>query len=203
MTKYTTLLNILDVIRKEAPKEFKRYNPPENKSEELNNARARAYIHLFLKVRFGILDFVEREKFITDDPQDGGIDGYYIDEPFKTIYFIQSKFRITEKNFNEKEILVSELLQMDVSRVCEGERENENGIPYNSKIYKFQSEIQKIPDIAKWRYEVFILGNVTTKVTPSQIKKLTGGLPATIYNNNKAIGDNLSNFWNRQVHLFN
>jgi hypothetical protein len=186
MAKYTTLLNVLDVIRKEAPKEFKRYNPPENKSEELNNARARAYIHLFLKVRFGLLDFVEREKFITDDPQDGGIDGYYIDKESKIVYCIQSKFRTTEKNFNKKEILISELLQMDVDRVVKGEKVSDNDVPYNSKILKFQSEIQEISNIGQWDYEVIILGNVTAKVTESQIKKLTGGFSGTIYDNNKA-----------------
>ena len=185
MSKYTTLLNILDVIRCEAPEGFKRYNPPESKVEELNNARARTFIHLFLKVKFGILDFKEREKFITDDPQDGGIDGYYLDEEHKKVYFFQSKFRTTEKNFNEKEILFSELLQMDVDRISNGENTDEKGISYNSKIQKLQSEIKKIPDIGRWKHEVFIIANVATNITQSQLTRLTGGFPAIIYNNNK------------------
>jgi hypothetical protein len=184
MSKYVTLVNILDVLRNEAPEGYKRYHPPSNKIEELNNARARAFIHLFLKVKFGILDFKEREGFITDDPQDGGIDGYYLDEDCKKIYFLQSKFRTTEKNFDEKEILFSELLQMDVDRISDGEKTDEKGIPYNSKISKMQSEIQQIPDVGKWKHEVFIIANVAASALPSQLKKLTGGFPATLYNNN-------------------
>lgn len=183
MSKYNTLLNILDVIRREAPEEFKRYNPPESKVEELNNARSRTFIHLFLKVKFGILDFKEREKFITDDPQDGGIDGYYLDEEHKKIYFFQSKFRTNEKNFNEKEILFSELLKMDVDRITDGEKADEKRVLYNPKIQKMLTEIQKIPDIGKWKTEVVILANVAD-VTPSQLKKLTGGFSPTIYKNN-------------------
>ena len=88
----------------------------------MGHARSRAFIHLFLKVRFGLTHFKEREQFLTDDPQDGGIDGYFLDEEHKTIYLIQSKFRSSEINFKEKEILFSELLQMDVDRVVDGGR---------------------------------------------------------------------------------
>ncbi len=131
MSKYATLLNILDQIRTEAPEANRRYRPPQSNPEEINNARSRAFIHLFLKVKFGILEFTEREKYITDDPQDGGIDGYYLDEGLKTIYFIQSKFRTTEINFAEKPIDLTELLQMDVNRIATGENTYESGIPYN------------------------------------------------------------------------
>jgi hypothetical protein len=185
VNKYATLLNILDAIRAEAPEEFKRYRPAEGKFEELNNARSRAFIHLFLKVKFGVLDFKEREKHITDDPQDGGIDGYYLDADNKKICFFQSKFRVTAKNFEEKEILFTELLQMDVDCIVDGNSTDDKGILYNSKIHKMLSEIQKIPDIGKWKHEVFIIANVGSAVTPSQLKKLTGGFPATIYNHNK------------------
>ena len=79
MNKYSTLLNILDRIRSEATSSFEqKYNPSDNDIEKINQARARAFIHLYLKVSFGILDFNEREKCITDGSYDGGIDGYFI-----------------------------------------------------------------------------------------------------------------------------
>jgi hypothetical protein len=133
MSKYETLLNILDQLRKEAPQEYKRYYPLENDIEGLNNARSRAYIHLFLKVKFGILDFKKREELIADGPQDGGIDAYYIDNEAKCIYFIQAKFRTNESNFNNREILLKELLQMEVNRIIIVEGEDEKKQPYNNK----------------------------------------------------------------------
>lgn len=122
MNKYQTLINVLDQLRKEAPKEYKRYYPLETDQEGLNKARARAYIHLFLKVKFGLLDFKSREEFITDDTYDGGIDGYYIDDENKKIYFIQSKFRTNQQNFEEKNIDLDELISMDLDRITKGEK---------------------------------------------------------------------------------
>ncbi|MFK8039602.1 MAG: hypothetical protein AB8B74_15025, partial [Crocinitomicaceae bacterium] len=73
MTKYQTLINILDTIIKEAPASMNKKYPKTNDVEKLNQSRARAFIHLYLKVNFGLLDFNEREHFITDDSYDGGI----------------------------------------------------------------------------------------------------------------------------------
>jgi hypothetical protein len=96
--KYELLLRILDKIREEAPEQYKRlYSRDEFDLEKVNQARSRAYIHLYLKVLFGLLDFNEREKNITDGTDDGGIDGYFIDRETKSIHLIQSKFRTTEK----------------------------------------------------------------------------------------------------------
>ncbi|NJN92252.1 MAG: hypothetical protein HC878_19060 [Leptolyngbyaceae cyanobacterium SL_5_14] len=117
MSKYETLTKILDQLRKEAPSKIGRYYPATENAETLNQLRARTFIHLFLKVKFGLTDFQQRENFITDDTQDGGVDAYYINQENKRIYFIQSKFRTTEANFNSKEILLSELLQMDIDRI--------------------------------------------------------------------------------------
>ncbi len=185
MSKYTTLITILDRIREDAPAEYKRYRPAEARVEEMNHARARAFVHLFLKVKFGLVDFIEREQLITDDPQDGGIDGYYIDEEHKRIYLIQSKFRTTETNFNEKEILFSELLQMDIERITRGEESDESGVPYNAKIKRMASTISQIPDIARWMYDVVILANIPTNISQSQLRKLTGGYPTVLYNHSK------------------
>lgn len=189
MSKYETLVNVLDKIRLEAPEPFKRYRPAEDKTEELNHARSRAFIHMFLKVKFGVLDFTEREKYITDDPQDGGVDGYFIDEEAKKVYFIQSKFRTTERNFSAKEILFSELLQMDCDRMTDGKEAYENDVPYNAKIKSMLRQIQKIPDIGRWNYEVIILANVSAKITTSQIRKLTGGFPGILYDHARVYRD--------------
>jgi len=185
MSRYTTLITILDQICAEAPPDFKRYHPAETKYEEVGHARSRAFVHLFLKVRFGLTDFRAREQFVTDDPQDGGIDGYYLDDEDKTIHLIQSKFRRSESNFEEKEILFSELLQMDVDRVVKGESTDDNGIPYNAKIKKMQGAINRIPDIGRWKYEVAILANIPGQVSANQLRKLTGGYSPILYNHNR------------------
>ena len=48
-----------------------------------------------------------------------------------------------------------------------------------------QNAISQIPDIGRWKYEVAILANVPGQVSPSQLKKLTGGYPAILYNHNR------------------
>ena len=127
---------MLDKLRIEAPEVYKKYYPQEGETEKLNQARSRAYIHLFLKVKFGFLDFLDREEKITDASEDGGIDAYYIEENEKIVYFVQSKFRITKKNFESKDITLEEILSMDIDRITDGETKQENGIAYNNKIQK-------------------------------------------------------------------
>ncbi|MEA4966800.1 MAG: hypothetical protein VB048_01600, partial [Bacteroidaceae bacterium] len=84
--KYQILIKILDEIKNEAPDKYKKYHSV--KEEDIPKIRAKCYIHLFLKVTFGILDFEDREYCITDDTYDGGIDAYYIDQEDKVIYYI-------------------------------------------------------------------------------------------------------------------
>ena len=48
--KYAILINVLDKLREEAPETFKKYYPKEEEIDKLNQARSRAYIHLFLKL---------------------------------------------------------------------------------------------------------------------------------------------------------
>jgi len=121
MSHFETLIRILDQLRTEAPSQYKSYYPLESDIEKLNQARAKALIHLFLKVKFGLLDFLEREACITDDTDDGGIDAYYIDEETRQIYLIQSKFRTNASNFQAKEITLNDILKMDTERVLKGE----------------------------------------------------------------------------------
>ncbi len=172
MSKYQTLVNILDELRKEAPAEYKRYYPIESNIEELNKARARSYIHLFLKVKFGLLQFQERESFITDDKSDGGIDGYFIDQENKIIYFIQSKFRINEKNFENKNIELDELLNMDLDRITKGEQSYADGTKYNNKIQQLIDNIQNIDDYVKYEEKVILLANLKDKYK-TKLKPIT------------------------------
>lgn len=188
MSKYDTLVNILDRIRFEAPKEHKRYRPKSGDVEKLNQARSRALIHLFLKVSFGLLDFKEREKLVTDGGQDGGVDAYYIDDIDKKIILIQSKFRANSKNYENKEISLSELLKMDVDRISDGESENEDGIEYNGKIKQLLRDLSEIPDIGRYAYEVVILANLK-ECKQSLLRKLTGGFPAQIFDFSRVYKD--------------
>lgn len=172
MTKYSTLINILDQLRNEAPISYKKYYPDINNIDELNKARSRTFIHLFLKVKFGLLVFNEREKFITDETNDGGVDAYYIDRENKKIYFIQSKFRATEENFEEKNIEIEELYNMELDRITKGEKFHVNGVKFNSKILNLIDEISNINDYPKYEEKVIILANLKSKHIP-RLKSLT------------------------------
>ena len=122
MTRYEILRNIHTGILNEAPEKYsKLYEKDPNKTDQYNNSLSRAFIHLFLKVRFDLLDFEQREYYVTDGGNDGGIDGYYIDKEQKIIYLFQSKFRANENNFHDKEITLKELLAMDIQHILEGE----------------------------------------------------------------------------------
>lgn len=164
------------------------YIVPNNEPEKINQARAKAFIHLFLKATHGILDFNQREEYITDGTHDGGIDAYYIDQQLKCIFFIQSKFRTTENNFENKDISIEELLKMDIDRILKGESTHENGIPYNSRIAGMQNKMKEISDIARFRYEVVILANLK-KISDSKIRLLTTGLPYQIFDFKKTFSD--------------
>jgi hypothetical protein len=186
--KYNTLVNILDRLRFEAPANFKRYYPKEDDIEKINQARSRAFIHLYLKVKFGLLDFTEREYFITDGSQDGGIDGYYISTENRLIYFIQSKFRTNKKNFENKEITLSEILNMDTQEITQGNTSNEDGIEYNGKIKQLVREISQISDIGNYNYKVIILANLES-VKSTKLRMLTGGFPSEVFNFDKCYSD--------------
>lgn len=181
MSKYKTLLNILDKICNEAPDSYKKYNLDHDNIESINQARSRALIHLFLKVNFGLLDFEEREKLITDGSYDGGIDAYFIDTESKTTYIIQSKFRTTESNFENKSIDINELANMEIDRILDGEDKDENGNDYNGKIKQFIRELSLIPDIGKYKEKIIILAN-TPSCNDRAFKKLCNGFSPVIYN---------------------
>jgi len=187
MSKYDDLVNVIDKICVEAPTENRRYYPASNNSESILQARSRGFIHLYLKVKFGLINFLEREKYITDDVDDGGIDGYYIDKENKKLNFIQSKFRANENNFENKEITLEEILSMDITRVMGGETCYESGTRYNSKIHKLIRDLQEISDIPRYEIRVILLANIKNSLQ-SNIKRILGYTP-DIYNFEKCYNE--------------
>ncbi|MYM90753.1 AIPR protein [Rugamonas sp. FT82W] len=172
---YNTLGRVLKSLCAEAPQSLPVYHPKPGHHEAEILAKSRALLHLYLKARFGLVSFEDRERYITDDPQDGGIDAFYIDESSKKIHILQAKFRANAKNFSEVGITPGELLKMDVKRVTSGEKNDETGVPYNQKITKnLQKALRGLTDIGRYDYKVVILGN-TNKLTQSALKKLIDG----------------------------
>ena len=189
MTRYEILRNILGKIIEEAPDKYsKLYEKDPSKVEQYNNALSRAFIHLFLKVRFDLIDFEEREYYITDGGNDGGIDGYYIDKDKKEIFLFQSKFRATEDNFHEKEISMKEMLAMDIERILNGEKTDERGNEYRGKIFQLQRDISSIPDIPRYNYRVIVFANLKG-VSDTELNRLTGGYQVEVVDCQKCYSD--------------
>lgn len=189
LTSYDMLLNILDRIIEEAPEKYsKLYEKDRSKTEQYNSSLSRAFIHMFLKVRFDILNFEEREHYVTDGSNDGGIDGYYIDKNNKLIYLIQSKFRVNEKNFREKEISMRELLSMDIKRITGGEAVDENGNEYRGKIKQLQRELSDIDDLPRYGFKVIVFANLKG-ISETDLTRLTGGFKVEVIDNEKCYSD--------------
>ena len=182
---YETLCRVLDSLRTEAPAKDATYNPPPGNADALIQARSRALLHLFLKARFGLVHFRDREAFVTDGTNDGGIDAYYIDRRSKRIYVLQSKFRATSKNFSTTNMSASDLLKMDVSRILKGENSNEKGIPYNTRIKGMQKAIQKLPDAGSYETQVVLLGN-SKNLSPGDLDKLVEGYSVDQFSHDRA-----------------
>jgi hypothetical protein len=101
------LLRILDALRAEArgTKWDQQYATDSADQDSIQQARGKAFIHLYLKVMFEIADFAERESYVTDGADDGGIDGYYIgvsiysSQNFATRNATLNRRRSIQKNF--------------------------------------------------------------------------------------------------------
>ena len=182
--KYETLLNTLDKICEEAPDKFVSYKTDKSNIDSLNQARSKAFIHLFLKVKCGMASFLERHNFITDGTQDGGVDAYYIDRENKKIFLIQSKFRTTKDNFEKKKITANDLVSMEVQRILKGEEKDSRGNSFSGKIKTFQSEWSKISDQAYYKYCVIILGNLEN-YTDEQIKRIIDNSDYEVFDFNR------------------
>jgi len=163
--KYNTFINILDKIRYEAPENYKTYRPDVTGDEKKDNinieqARSKAFVHLYLKTTFGLLDFEKRNDYVTDGKYDGGIDGYYFNETDKKLYFIQAKFRANEKNFETKPISPDEIFKIDAKRIVKGEYFDLDGNEYNAKIRTLIDKWKKVNDKANYQdIKVIILAN--------------------------------------------
>ena len=175
------LVRVLDGIRSEAlgTKFESLYANGSTSLNDIWQARSRAYVHLYLKVMFGISDFERREVYVTDGSHDGGIDGYYIDSEARTIFLIQSKFRQTEENFENKPIELAEILSMQIKRVLAGEETDEDGQKYNGKIAGFQRGVSEIADLGRYKYRVIIIANIKN-VSEQGLLRLTDGFGAEV-----------------------
>ena len=91
MNKYETLVSIVEKIRQEAPLSQKRYHPHKTEVEKMRSALARSFIHLFLKVKFGLVEFGER--YFKGQQRDWA--GYYKGETLNddVLKYFSAKFR--------------------------------------------------------------------------------------------------------------
>lgn len=183
--QFNTLIKALDTLRLEEPKSYKSYHPEDGDNDGLHHARALAFIHLLLKVRFGVADFLERHKLITEGSQDGGVDAYLIDTDRKKIFLIQSKSRTTSESFQGNAMNANDLIKMEVTRIMKGEPTDSRGEPFNNKIIAFQTVVSQIRDIAKYDYVVIFLGNVKD-YSDGQIRKLIDNCEYEKYDANQA-----------------
>jgi len=183
--KYSMLVSVLDKLCAEAPGSYKTYRPRPEELEAVQYSRSLAFIHLLLKVRFGVSDFLVRHRQITDGSQDGGMDAFHIDYERKKLYMIQSKFRNTLKNFTDKSMEAGELIKMEVARITKGHETDSSGNRFNEKVLLFQQHIRNIRDIAKYDYIVLLLGNVYS-FNEEQIRKLIDNTYYEIYDADKA-----------------
>lgn len=160
--KYRILLGILDAYvekGREVPKASKKFQHTDT-DEHLNQARARAFIHLYLESHYGVGDFATRETLITDGANDGGIDAYFIDEDRRVIDVVQAKFRTNPYNFEAKDIDPGELAAVEIEKVLAGEEIAASGNKFNGRVLGLIRKISEIPNIARYRAQVTVLANV-------------------------------------------
>ena len=174
--KHNLLKKTLDGIAASAPSELSIYHPDENDQDAQIHKYSRAQIHLFLRVRFGILDFDIVENQITDGTGDGGLDAYHIDEDKKIIYLIQSKYKTTPVGYLNNDVDWREFFKMELDRIVRGEAGSISGNQYSGKVKAFQQRITNIPDIARWEYALVYLGNVPSAITKENLLGISGGV---------------------------
>lgn len=181
--KFETLNNILDKIAVDAPSNFKSFKDTSTEDKR-DQVRSKSLIHLFLMVRFGIQDFTERNNYITDGSNDGGIDAYYIDKESKQIYIIQSKYRTNKFNFESKEINIDEIIKMEIGNILKGSQVDSNGTQYNGKILGMQRIINDLPQLGLYTYKVIFLCNLK-KYHNNQISRLVENFDFEVFDYEK------------------
>lgn len=184
MSKYQDLVHVLDTICAEAPIDNRTYHPAKTEISAIEQARSRAYIHLFLKAKFGLLSFEERELFVTDGSADAGVDAYYIDKDNRKVYFIQSKFRNSDSNFTGKVISYGELLSMDIDRISHGETHADDGSPYNTGIQRLIERLQSIDNLGRYEFVVILIANLRER-DHRYLGRLIGSFRTEIYDHER------------------
>lgn len=174
--KHELLNSTLDNISESAPAELSVYHPDAENLDAQIHKYSRAQIHLFLRVRFCLLDFNLVESQITDGTGDGGLDAYHIDEEKKVIYLIQSKYKTTPDGYLNSDVDWREFFRMELDRIVRGEVGSISGNQYSGKIHAFQQKIRNITDIARWNYILIYLGNVPSAITKENLLSISGGV---------------------------
>jgi hypothetical protein len=174
--KHELLNTTLDNISESAPAELSVYHPDPQNTDAQIHKYSRAQIHLFLRVRFCLLDFNLVESQITDGTGDGGLDAYHIDEEKKVIYLIQSKYKTTPDGYLNSDVDWREFFKMELDRIVRGEAGSVSGNQYSGKIQAFQQKIRNITDIARWNYILIYLGNVPSAITKENLLSISGGV---------------------------
>lgn len=174
--KHNLLKKTLDGIAEWAPEQFNTYHPNENDQDAQIHKYSRSQIHLFLRVRFGLLDFNIVENQITDGTDDGGLDAYHIDEGKKIIYLIQSKYKTTPEGYINSDVDWREFFKMELDRIVQGETDSIWGRQYNGKVRGLQQKMRDITDIARWNYVLIYLGNVPSAITKERMLSVSGGV---------------------------
>lgn len=186
INKYDMLNNAIEAICNSAPDTFGRYRMEGKSEEEKNNIRAKGYIHLFLLIKFGLQDFKTRHDYITDGPGDGGVDAYYIDTNRRVIYLIQSKYRIDEGNYENKEISSAEIASMELKSILDGKLNGEDGRPYNGKIRGMQKKISGLPNLGLYDYKIILLANLYKSESLKVVKTIFSGLSYDVFDYTRA-----------------
>lgn len=174
--KHELLNSTLDNISESAPAELSVYHPDAENVDAQIHKYSRAQIHLFLRVRFCLLDFNLVESQITDGTGDGGLDAYHIDEEKKVIYLIQSKYKTTPDGYLNSDVDWREFFRMELDRIVRGEVGSISGNQYSGKIHAFQQKIRNITDIARWNYILIYLGNVPSAITKENLLSISGSV---------------------------
>ncbi len=184
--RFKTLVLALDRIIEKAPVSCTWYHFDKNNDDLVKTARARSFIHLYLKSEFGLNDFSEIESYITDDQDDGGLDAFYIDHTpeNQTIYLIQSKFR--HNKFEDKPISIDDLAKMELKLIMGGKEEyfdkSNKKRRFNKKIVEFQ---KKIHSCGGYKQKVVLLANLN-KYEEKTIKKLIDGFNFEVFDFKKS-----------------
>lgn len=174
--KHNLLKKTLDGIATSAPDQLTIYHPDGNNQDAQIHKYSRAQIHLFLRVRFGILDFDGVENQITDGTGDGGLDAYHIDEDKKTIYLIQSKYKTTPEGYLNNDVDWREFFKIELDRIVQGETVSVSGDRYNGKVQSLQQKIRDFPSRALLNYTLIYLGNVPSAITKENLLSISGGV---------------------------